>query len=394
MTIEELSIIDPSIGDIYEWHKEEASKALSLYAPLAWPAGIVHLTGATLLWFPGVNQVIYTISKQCFLKKGSESSIVNRSVNHLFISPQERERLNNLESTLRERVIGQDTVIQKVCNAIRTSILNLNQRRPRGVFLFLGPTGVGKTELAKAIGENWLDKNNVMHQFDMSEYKDIFHINNLIGAPPGLIGYDDGGSLTKALQKNPKTVILFEEIEKAHPEVLDILLQIFDQGRITTANGTILDCSQALFIMTSNLGANVFSSSKKEQEDVLDKELRKHLRPEFINRIGEILYFNPIDNEEIFRKIVLSKIYKFKSEMDRRLCYSVTISWSEDVIDFFIKKGFSPTYGIRPLERLIQRTLHTLTTHALLNDEIVHEGQMIFKVQDDQIILEHVNSTC
>lgn len=335
MSIENIYNSEPTMDDIYAWHKEEASQSLGLTTLLSWPKGLVHLTGAALLWFPVVNRIVYAVSKGCFQHQPtpSENGLDKKPIVHYLMPPVLIEKLNNLESALYEKIIGQDKAIQIVCNAIRRAALRLKGKRTQGSFLFLGPTGVGKTELAKTISENWLCNNKTLHRFDMSEYKMIFTLSNLIGSAPGLMGSWNGGALTNALKKNPHGVFLFDEVEKAHPEILDIMLQMFDAGRITDGTGNTIDCSKAIFIMTSNIGGDAYHLPKEERQPALDQKLKEALRPEFINRIDEIIFFNSLDQNDIFKKIVESKIDIFKREMEACLLNRVTISWDEEVIE-------------------------------------------------------------
>lgn len=381
MSIENIYINEPTMDEVYEWHKEEASQS-------SWTKAVVHLTGAALLWFPLVNQVVYAVSKGYVPKKFPDNPYIKRPVIDYLMHPVFAEKLNNLESIISEQVIGQDEAVHAVCNAIRRSTLRLNTNRPRGSFMFLGPTGVGKTELAKAISDNWINQNKMLHRFDMSEYKSVYALSSLIGAPPGLVGYYNGGALTNALIKDPNGVFLFDEIEKAHPEILDIMLQIFDDGRITDASGQIIDCSKALFIMTSNVGGIAYSLPKEERQPVLDLALRSTFRPEFINRIDEVLYFNALDDMAVFKKIATSKIHLFKTAMEQSLLNRVTISWDESVIDYLAHEGISPEFGARPLERLIQKKLQTLVMNAVLNQCILEGSKLHFTAKDNQIILE------
>ena len=404
MTIDSLDNDYPSLNDFYEWHKNEACKNLylSIDAPLSkLPRVIIHLIGAGLLCFPGVNRVVYAAEKrlypnnQIYPKKIKDQNIPDEKKNHLKglkISDEKKNILKNLESKLRESIIGQDAAIKKVSRAIKTSLIKLNPQRPDGVFLFVGPTGVGKTELAQAIAKQCSD--GVIRRFDMSEYKYEGDINKLIGCASGFVGYQDGGTLTKALIKDPTSVILLDELEKANPQVLDVLLQIFDAGRITSSLQKTVDCSKAIFIMTSNLGSMAAAtSSKDEREGIYKIALQRGLKPEFINRIDQILYFNPIDDKEDFRNIVLLKMDKYKSEIERQLSLNKdTILWTEDVIDFFAREGISPEYGVRPLERLIQTTLGDLIVNAILSNQ-TNEGHIKFKVQDDQIVIEQLDLT-
>ena len=393
MSVENIFNSEPTMDDVYAWHKEEVYQSFGLTTLTAWPKGVVHLVGATLLWFPVVNRIVHAVSKSYFPKKTSEDPNIKKPILHYLMHPGIAEKLNNLESILSQRVIGQDGAVHSVCNAIRRMALRGNSTRPFESFMFLGPTGVGKTELAKAVNENWPSKKMPLNRFDMSEYKSIFSLSSLIGAPPGLIGYYNGGALTNALIKNPDGIFLFDEIEKAHPEILDILLQMFDDGRITDSSGKVIDCSKAIFIMTSNIGANAYDCPKEVRQPILDMALKKAFKPEFLNRIDEILYFNPLDDEAVFKKIVFSKVHLFKQAIEASLLNCVTLSWEDEVIAFLAREGLSPEYGARPLERLIEKSMKTLVINAVLNSHIIEGNHLHFKVQGDQIILEILEPT-
>ncbi|MHA1310202.1 MAG: ATP-dependent chaperone ClpB [Candidatus Helarchaeota archaeon] len=268
----------------------------------------------------------------------------------------EREKLLKMEDRLRQRVVGQDRALELVSNAIRRSRSGLQDtNRPIGSFMFLGPTGVGKTETARSLAEFLFDDERAMVRIDMSEFQEKHTVSRLIGAPPGYVGYDEGGYLTEAVRRRPYSVVLLDEIEKAHPEVLNVLLQVLDDGRLTDGHGRTVDFKNTIIIMTSNIGARYIVESRGkdiyEVESKVIKELNNYFRPEFLNRIDDIIVFNFL-SEEMIKKIVDIKLNKIKKQLEeKRLSISVT----EEAKEFLAKKGYDPVYGARPLLRAIQR---------------------------------------
>ncbi len=265
---------------------------------------------------------------------------------------KETQKILHLEEHLSHRVIGQPLAVKAVSEAIRRSRSGLNDpNRPVGVFLFLGPTGVGKTELVKALAEQLFDKEDKIIRLDMSEYMEKHSVSRLIGSPPGYIGYDEGGQLTEALRRRPYSVVLFDEIEKAHPDVFNILLQIFDDGRITDSKGRTVNCKNSLFIMTSNTNPDT---------------LRQTFRPEFLNRIDEILQFSPLKQSDM-AQIAAIQLQRVASRLsDRR----ITLAWDQAVIDHLAHAGYDPAFGARPLKRLIQHEVVNLFASAILEEKI------------------------
>ena len=286
----------------------------------------------------------------------------------------EREKLLNMENILHKRVIGQDEAVTKVSEAIIRSRAGIQDpNRPLGSFLFLGPTGVGKTELAKALSEALFDDESNIVRIDMSEYMEKFSVSRLIGAPPGYVGYDEGGQLTEAVRRKPYAVVLFDEIEKAHPDVFNILLQVLDDGRITDSQGRTVDFKNTIIILTSNLGSpyilegindsGEISEDAKKQVDTL---LKQSFRPEFLNRLDEIVYYKPLTKTEIGSIVDLMIGSLSKRLEDKQLSVKLT----DRAKSFIIDSGYDPVYGARPLKRFIQHTLETLIARAIISDEL------------------------
>ena len=276
----------------------------------------------------------------------------------------EKEKLLSLEENMKKRVIGQDEAIKLVSDAIiksRSGIKDPN--RPIGSFIFLGPTGVGKTEIARTLAYELFDDEKHMIRIDMSEYMEKFSVSRLIGSPPGYVGYEEGGQLTEAVRRNPYSIVLFDEIEKAHPEVLNLLLQILDDGRVTDSNGRTVDFKNTIIIMTSNLGSEHILDGNTSK--VMD-EVKKYFRPEFINRVDEIIVFNPLTKDNI-RKI----LDKLIGEMEDRLSSdNIHIELTDSAKDYLVDNGYDITYGARPLKRLLSRTVETCIAKVLINNEV------------------------
>lgn len=288
----------------------------------------------------------------------------------------EAERLLNLEKELEKRVVGQDLAITAVSEAIRRSRSGLSDpNRPMGAFLFLGPTGVGKTELAKALAEQLFNQEEALIRIDMSEYMEKHSVSKLIGSPPGYVGYEEGGQLTEMLRRRPYAVVLFDEIEKAHHDVFNILLQIFDDGRLTDSKGRTINCKNALFIMTSNLGSDLLLQkmehartrlTKDEIMDILDPVIKTHFRPEFINRLDDILPFLPLFKDDM-QKIVEIQLERLVHRLRDK---EVTLKWTKAVVDYLAKEGYDLFYGARPLKRLIQQEVVNMLSTAILEGKI------------------------
>ena len=290
----------------------------------------------------------------------------------------ERTKLLGMEDLLHKRVIGQDEAVTKVSEAILRSRAGIaNPDQPIGSFLFLGPTGVGKTELAKALAEALFDDEKNIIRIDMSEYMEKFSVSRLIGAPPGYVGYDEGGQLTEAVRRKPYSVVLFDEIEKAHPDVFNILLQVLDDGRITDSQGRTVDFKNTIIIMTSNLGSPFILEGitpdgeiSEEAKDQVDKLLKSSFRPEFLNRLDEIIYYKPLRRQEIGRIVDL-----MLGELRRRLAdKQIDITLTDRAKDAVIEQGFDPNYGARPLKRYIQSRIETLLARRMIAGEIFPES--------------------
>lgn len=302
----------------------------------------------------------------------------------------EREKLLGLEDILHQRVIGQDEAVEKVTEAImrsRAGIANPNQ--PIGSFLFLGPTGVGKTELAKALAEALFDDEKNMVRIDMSEYMEKFSVSRLIGAPPGYVGYEEGGQLTEAVRRKPYSVVLLDEIEKAHPDVFNILLQVLDDGRITDSQGRTVDFKNTIIILTSNLGSpyildGITESGEISQEarEQVDKLLKSQFRPEFLNRLDEIIYYKPLQKAEILK--IADLMIK---ELRKRLAdKQVGIEVTDAAMDAIVEQGFDPNYGARPLKRFIQRKVETLIARKIIAGEVEPESVITVDYKNGEFV--------
>ncbi len=318
------------------------------------------------------------------------------------LTQSENEKLKNLEKTLHQRVIGQNEAVEAVAKAIRRGRVGLKDpNRPIGSFLFLGPTGVGKTELSKALAESLFGNEDAMIRIDMSEYMEGHSVSKLIGSPPGYVGFDDGGQLTEKIRRKPYSVILFDEIEKAHPDVMNMLLQILDDGRLTDAQGRTVNFKNTVIIMTSNIGARLitdkttlgFSAVDKKDEtqkeyesikkDVMG-ELKKQFRPEFINRIDEIIVFHKLNNEDI-KQIIDIMINQVTKRMQEK-GYNLEIE--DSVKELIAKKGIDTNYGARPLKRAIQNILEDRVAEEILDGNIKQNKKAIIKAEDDKIVIK------
>ncbi len=297
----------------------------------------------------------------------------------------EKDKLLNLKSNLKKRVMGQDSAIELVSNAIirsRSGIKDPN--RPIGSFIFLGPTGVGKTEIAKSLAYELFDDERHMVRIDCSEYMESFNVSRLVGAPPGYVGYDEGGQLTEAVRRNPYSIVLFDEIEKAHKDVFNILLQILDDGRITDSQGRVVDFKNTIIIMTSNLGSEYILDNKENRESLVYEELKRNFRPEFINRIDEIIVFNSLSKEVVYE--ILDKII---SETENRLKdLNIKITLTDKAKDYIINESYDEDFGARPIKRFVTKNIETLLAEEIINNKIKLNDNIIIDYQNDTLNLK------
>ena len=311
----------------------------------------------------------------------------------------EREKLLRMENELHKRVVGQDIAIQAVADAVRRSRAGLqNEKRPIGSFLFMGTTGVGKTELAKALAEFLFNDENMMTRIDMSEYQERHSVSRLVGAPPGYVGYDEGGQLTEAVRRKPYSVVLLDEIEKAHPDVFNTLLQVLDDGRLTDNKGRTVDFKNTILIMTSNVGADIIQSYMERlpsetsesdarvrmlaecREEVLEV-LKRTVRPEFLNRIDEVIMFEPLSQTDI-REILRMQMRDLQEKLSEN---GVSVEFTDGFVDYMSTKGYEPAYGARPIKRLMQKELINLLAKSILDGHVHRDSTIIVDVSDGQI---------
>ena len=310
----------------------------------------------------------------------------------------EKEKLLHLESELHTRVIGQEEAISAIADAVRRSRAGLQDpKRPIGSFIFLGTTGVGKTELAKALAEYLFDDENMMTRIDMSEYQEKFSATRLIGAPPGYVGYDEGGQLTEAIRRKPYSVVLFDEIEKAHPDVFNILLQVLDDGRLTDNKGRVVNFKNTIIIMTSNMGSSLirenFEKMTPETHDqVVDETkvqvlelLKKTIRPEFLNRIDDIIMFTPLNEEEI-RKIVTLQLNSVKKMLAQN---GIALEFTDAALAFISDKGFDPQFGARPVKRVIQKYVLNELSKELLGGTVNKDRPIIIDSDGSGLVFKN-----
>ena len=306
------------------------------------------------------------------------------------LNESERNKTLHLEDELHKRVIGQDEGVTKVTEAIIRSKAGIKDpTKPIGSFLFLGPTGVGKTELAKALAESLFDDESNMVRIDMSEYMEKYSVSRLIGAPPGYVGYDEGGQLTEAVRRKPYSVVLFDEIEKAHPDVFNVLLQVLDDGRITDSQGRTVDFKNTILIMTSNIGSSYLldgidenGNIRKENEDMVMQELRAHFRPEFLNRLDETIMFKPLTKSDICDIIDL-----LVTDINRRLSdKELSVELTKEAKDMIIEGGYDPMYGARPLKRYLQKHVETLAAKLILSDKVRSEDVILIDVENEELV--------
>jgi ATP-dependent Clp protease ATP-binding subunit ClpB len=287
----------------------------------------------------------------------------------------ERQKLIRLEEHLHQRVVDQEEAIKAVANAVRRARAGLQDpHRPIGSFIFLGPTGVGKTELSRALAEFLFDDERAMIRIDMSEYMEKHTVSRLIGAPPGYIGYEEGGQLTEAIRRRPYSVVLFDEIEKAHHDVFNVLLQVLDDGRITDGQGRTVDFKNTVIIMTSNIGSEFITeeASKEARARLVTDALRQHFRPEFLNRIDEVIIFDRL-SEEHLKKIVEIQLSRLTKRLEDQ---KIALNLSDHAKAFIAREGYDPVYGARPLKRAIQKYILDPLSLDILEGKF-HEGQTI-----------------
>ena len=307
----------------------------------------------------------------------------------------EREKILRLDEILHQRVIGQDEAVQLVADAVIRARSGIKDpRRPIGTFIFLGPTGVGKTELAKTLAEALFDSEENMVRIDMSEYMEKHTVSRLIGAPPGYVGFEEGGQLTEAVRRKPYSVILFDEIEKAHHDVFNVLLQIFDDGRLTDGQGRTVDFKNTVIIMTSNIGSHYLLDGVTERGEIKEaakeqvmRELRQHFRPEFLNRVDDIVLFKPLTLEEVEQIVILLTKDLTRRLEDRRIKVEIT----DAARKFIAKSGYDPVYGARPLRRYIQHELETRIGRALIQGDVLEGATIKVDLQDGALVVTHIN---
>ena len=308
------------------------------------------------------------------------------------LNESERNKALHLDDELHKRVIGQDEGVTKVTEAIIRSKAGIKDpTKPIGSFLFLGPTGVGKTELAKALAASLFDDESNMVRIDMSEYMEKYSVSRLIGAPPGYVGYDEGGQLTEAVRRKPYCVVLFDEVEKAHPDVFNVLLQVFDDGRITDSQGRTVDFKNTILIMTSNIGAHYLLEGIDENGEISEQaqsmvmnDLRAHFRPEFLNRLDETILFKPLTKDNIG-----GIIHLIIKDLNKRLAdKELTIELTDEAEQYIVENGYDPVYGARPLKRYIQKYVETLAAKLILADEVAAGNTILFTVRDGALVAE------
>ncbi len=308
----------------------------------------------------------------------------------------DREKLLNLETEIHKRMVGQDEAIQRVCDAVRRSRAGLQDpNRPTGSFLFLGTTGVGKTELAKSVAALLFDDENAMTRIDMSEYQELHSVSRLIGAPPGYVGYDEGGQLTEAVRRRPYSVVLLDEIEKAHPDTFNILLQVLDEGRLTDNKGRVADFKNTIIIMTSNLGSELIQETYENIQDVEEAAeqskskvlelLRTTIRPEFINRIDDIVMFSPLNMDDI-AEIVQLQIQQIAARLSQQ---NIGLDSTPEAIEWLAKKGFDPQFGARPVKRALQTHVLNALSKELLSGNISSQKNILIDAFDDALVFRN-----
>ena len=296
----------------------------------------------------------------------------------------EKEKVLNLEENMKLRVKGQDEALKLVSDAIIRSRSGIkDENRPIGSFMFLGPTGVGKTEVARTLAYELFDDEKHMVRIDMSEYMESHSVSRLIGAPPGYVGYDDGGQLTEKVRRNPYSIVLFDEIEKAHRDVLNILLQILDDGRITDGHGRVVDFKNTIIIMTSNIGSQYVLDGKVD-EDMMNAELKNYFRPEFLNRIDEIIVFNALS-----KKVIYEILDKLVDDLNKKIKHQrISISLTEKAKEFIVENGYDHNYGARPLKRYLSKNLETLLAKKLISGDVISGDNLTIDISNDELVIK------
>ena len=350
-------------------------------------------------------------------KDSSELTVTEDEIAHIVFSwtgipvsrlaETETAKLLSMEQSLHERIIGQDEAIEAVSRAIRRARSGLKDpKRPAGSFVFLGPTGVGKTELARALAAFLFTNEDNLIRIDMSEYMERFAVSRLVGAPPGYVGYEEGGQLTEAVRRQPYSVVLFDEIEKAHPEVFNILLQIMEDGRLTDAQGRVVDFKNTVLIMTSNIGAQLisgdggmgFRSTKKANEDArayegmknrVTEEMKKVFRPEFLNRVDEVIVFHALTSQQIL-EIVDLMLNRVREQLKPR---GMDLEASDDVKEVLAKEGFDPAFGARPLRRAVQRVIEDPLSEEVLLGRFSDGDTIRAELEDGKVIFKKVEKS-
>ena len=314
------------------------------------------------------------------------------------LTEDESMRLLKLEETLHQRVVGQDEAVAAVAKAIRRGRVGLKDpKRPIGSFLFLGPTGVGKTELAKALAEALFDDEHNIVRIDMSEYMEKYSVSRLIGAPPGYVGYEEGGQLTEAVRRRPYSVVLFDEVEKAHPDVFNVLLQVLDDGRITDSQGRTVDFKNTVIILTSNLGSDIILNDleqrrangsnelSEEAKHQIDQLLKSKFRPEFLNRLDEIVYYKSLTKDEM-RKIVDLQLADLRSRMDEGKHLNLDVTTAAK--DYIIDSAYDSVYGARPIKRFIQSRVETLIAKAIIQGRYAEGSTLTVDYDGNALVLK------
>ena len=296
----------------------------------------------------------------------------------------EKEKVLNLEENMKLRVKGQDEALKLVSDAIIRSRSGIkDENRPIGSFMFLGPTGVGKTEVARTLAYELFDDEKHMVRIDMSEYMESHSVSRLIGAPPGYVGYDEGGQLTEKVRRNPYSIVLFDEIEKAHRDVLNILLQILDDGRITDGHGRVVDFKNTIIIMTSNIGSQYVLDGKVD-EDMMNAELKNYFRPEFLNRIDEIIVFNALS-----KKVIYEILDKLVDDLNKKIKHQrISISLTEKAKEFIVENGYDHNYGARPLKRYLSKNLETLLAKKLISGDVISGDNLTIDASNDELVIK------